>query len=97
MKAEVPLNVPSNGDNKRESRQEDFDLHYDKINEMYYGGDKFVEESFYSNRTESVTSKDVQGTSAELILRELFVPVKEDSAVCIQNPKIIQILVSQRL
>ena len=72
---------------KRESRQEDFDLHYEKINEMYYSGDKFVEESFYSNRTESIVSKDVHGNNAELILRELFVPVKEEDHPKPQHPR----------
>ena len=71
--------MPISNSEKRDSRQEDFDLHYEKINEMYYSGDKFVEESFYSNRTESIASKDAHGNNAELILRELFVPVKEEA------------------
>ena len=63
-----------------ESRLEDFDLHYEKINEMYKISNSVTmatNQSFYSNRTES----EVHGTNAELILRELFVPIQEDSNV----------------
>lgn len=72
-------------------RQQYFDMHYEKINQTYYINENtfdnaMQQESFYSNLqtvTESVASKDtIQTTSnnAELILRELFVPIQEEVA-----------------
>lgn len=70
------------------SRQKYFDLHYEKINRVYYieentidSSNTLQQESFYSNiRTESIASKDTQSNNAELILRELFVPIQEEDA-----------------
>ena len=74
-------------------RQQYFDMHYEKINQTYYIDENtfdnaMQQESCYSNlRTvTSVASKDTStqtktSNNAELILRELFVPIQEEVEV----------------
>ena len=74
-------------------RQQYFDMHYEKINQTYYINENtfdnaMQQESCYSNlRTvTSVASKDTStqtktSNNAELILRELFVPIQEEVEV----------------
>ena len=82
-KGNVSQQSSHNPEDVMQCRQQYFDMHYEKINRVYYIAENSInhQESVYSNvrRTESVaSSKDTQSNNAELILRELFVPIQED-------------------